>query len=134
MGSLRMYLDKKILYWCTIPIVVIVFCGVILRTIIQISSSKGKKKKRLPLKNEQNLNDCLMSTQRLSLRNQEFQNHINRSALLRSRKLLIPEDSFLKRKMFYCEPVTGYFQNPPESPSPLAALTNPGMLINCKLM
>lgn len=127
-----MYLDKNILYWCTIPIVIIVFCGVVLKTIIQISSSQGKKKKRLPFKNEQNLNDCLMSAQRLSLRNQEFQNHINRSALLRSRKFLIPEDSFLKRKMFYCEPETGYFQNPPESPSPLATLTNPGMCTSHK--
>lgn len=125
----KMYLDKKILYWCTIPIVVLVFCGVVLRTIIQ-TPSQGKKKKRLPLKDEQNLNDCLMSTQRVSLRNQEFQNHLNRSALIRSRRFLIPEDSFLKRKMFYCEPEKGYFQNSPESPSPLAALSNPGMPIN----
>ncbi|OII73705.1 uncharacterized protein cubi_03503 [Cryptosporidium ubiquitum] len=119
-----MYLNKKILYWCTIPIVVLVFCGVILRTIIQ-TSSQGKKKKKLPFKNEQNLNDCLISTQRVSLRNQEFQNHLNRSALIRSRRFLIPEDSFLKRKVFYCDPETGYFQNSPESPSPLAALSNP---------
>ncbi|KAH8583567.1 uncharacterized protein ELE39_000335 [Cryptosporidium sp. chipmunk genotype I] len=123
-----MYLDNEILYWCTIPIVILVFCGVILRTILQ-TSSQGKKKKRLPHKNEHNLNDCLMSTQRVSLRNQEFQNHLNRSALMRSRRFLIPEDSFLKRKLFYCEPETGYFQNSPESPSPLAALSNPGMFI-----
>ncbi|KAL5367013.1 hypothetical protein CPHLJ_8g2780 [Cryptosporidium parvum] len=119
-----MYLDKKILYWCTIPVTILVFCGVILRTILQTSSQK-KKKKRLPFKNEKNLNDCLMSTQRVSLRNQEFQNHLNRSALIRSRRFLIPEDSFLKRKLFYCELESGYFHNSPESPSPLAALSNP---------
>ncbi|KAJ1612322.1 hypothetical protein OJ253_642 [Cryptosporidium canis] len=119
-----MHLDKKILYWSAIPIIILVFCGVTLRTIIQISSSKGKRK-RIHLKSEQDLNECLMSSQRISLRNQEFQNHINRSALIRSRHFLIPEDSFSKRKLFYCEPEKGYFQNPPESPSPLAALSNP---------
>lgn len=123
-----MYLDKDILYWSTIPILIMVFCGITLRTIMQMSS-KGKKKRKVPFKEEPDLNNCLLPNQRLSLRNLEFQNHINRSNLLKTRRFLLPQESFLKRKMFYCAPNTGYFQNPPESPNPFTALSNPGKSI-----
>ncbi|KAF7458438.1 putative ER membrane protein complex subunit 3 [Cryptosporidium felis] len=92
---------------------------------IQLSTSHKKKIRKLLPRNEQDLNDCLLSTQRVSLRNQEFQNHLNRSVLIRSKRFIIPEESFLGRRMFYSSPETGYFQNPPDSPSPLAALSNP---------
>ena len=122
-----MFLERQILYWATIPITIIVFCGVTLKTILQLSSSKAKKK-RIIQKDDQNINTSLFSTQRASLRNLQFQHHINRSTLIRNRGFLLPCDSFQKRRMFYCNNNDGYFQNSPEPPSPLAALSNTGML------
>ncbi|KAH7649882.1 SWI SNF2 like ATpase and a Myb domain [Cryptosporidium bovis] len=120
----QMLLDRQIQYWATVPIVVIVFCGVVLKTALQISSSRSKKR-RIPQRDEQNINDSLFSTQRVSLRNFEFQCHISRSKLIRSRGFLLPYESFQRRKMFYCNDSDGYFLNPPEPPNPLAVLSNP---------
>ncbi|KAH8740694.1 hypothetical protein FG386_002656 [Cryptosporidium ryanae] len=120
-----MFLSKQIQYWVTIPIIIIVFCGVVLKTVLQISSSHLKKRKTTPRRDEQNINDSLLSTQRVSLRNFEFQSHIGRSKLIKSRGFLLPIESLQKRKLFYCNNRDGYFRNSPESPSPFAALSNP---------
>ncbi|OII77015.1 hypothetical protein cand_023580 [Cryptosporidium andersoni] len=120
-----MLLDSNILIWATIPTCILVFCGVLLRSLIQTTNQTRKRRATISGETNININDNLLSNQRSKLRNSEYQQHLNRSVLLRTKGFLLSKDSLKRRSLFYTHKDHGYFRKGPPAPNPLAAFSNP---------